>query len=102
MDKQIIIDDQKKTIHRLQQECTEKTNIIIALGNKLQAKEQECEKLRFPMKDTNYAILTKEEFEQFKQLKAENDELKGIRDSNFLHALEEQKEQINSLKPLPR
>ena len=44
-DKQIIIDDQKKTIHRLQQECTEKTNIIIALGNKLQAKEQECEGL---------------------------------------------------------
>ena len=45
-DKQIIIDDQKKTIHRLQQECTEKTNIIIALGNKLQAKEQECEELK--------------------------------------------------------
>ena len=45
-DKQIIIDDQTKTIHRLQQECTEKTNIIIALGNKLKAKEQECEELK--------------------------------------------------------
>lgn len=44
--KQIIIDDQKKTIHRLQDECTEKTNAIIALGNKLTAKEQECEELK--------------------------------------------------------
>ena len=45
-DKQIIIDDQKETIHRLQQECTEKTDTIIALGEQLQAKEQECEKLK--------------------------------------------------------
>ena len=36
----IIIDDQKETIHRLQQECTEKTNAIIALGEQLKAKEQ--------------------------------------------------------------
>ena len=40
-DEQIIIDDQKKTIHRLQQECTEKTNAIIALGEQLKRKEQE-------------------------------------------------------------
>ena len=66
-DKLRIIDDQKKTIHRLQQECTEKTNIIIALGNKLQAKEQECE---------------------------------GIRDGNFLHALEEQKRADKYFKTL--
>lgn len=46
MDKQIIIDDQKKTIHRLQQECTEKTNTILALGDKLKCKEQECEELK--------------------------------------------------------
>ena len=39
-------------------------------------KEQECEKLRFPMKDNNYAILTKEEFENFNQLKKENKQLK--------------------------
>ena len=59
-DKQIIIDDQKKTIHRLQDECTEKTNAIIALGEQLKraeqrivdlnktikAKEQECERLK--------------------------------------------------------
>lgn len=43
----------------------------------LKRKEQECEKLRFPMSDTNYAILTKEEFEQLDQLKAENEELKN-------------------------
>ena len=45
-DKQIIIDDQKETIHRLQQECTEKTNAIIVLGERLKAKEQECEGLK--------------------------------------------------------
>ena len=45
-DKQIIIDDQKKTIHRLQDECTEKTNAIIALGEQLKRKEQECEKAK--------------------------------------------------------
>lgn len=45
-DKQIIIDDQKKTIYRLQQECTEKTTAIIALGKQLKAKEQECEELK--------------------------------------------------------
>ena len=39
----IIIDDQKETIHRLQQECTEKTNAIIALGEQLKAKEQELQ-----------------------------------------------------------
>ena len=41
----------------------------------LKRKEQECEKLRFPMKDTNYALLTKEEFEEYGLLKAENEEL---------------------------
>ena len=35
--------------------------------------------------------------QQLDQLKAENDELKGIRDRNFLHALEEQ-EKANKLK----
>ena len=49
-DKQIIIDDQKETIHRLQQECTEKTNAIIALGERLKAKEQECEELKEKIK----------------------------------------------------
>ena len=44
--KQIITDDQKKTIHRLQEECTEKTNAIIALCEQLKAKEQECEELK--------------------------------------------------------
>lgn len=42
-DKQIIINDQKKTIHRLQDECTEKTNIIIALGEQLKRSEAQCE-----------------------------------------------------------
>ena len=54
-DKQIIIDDQKKTIHRLQDECTEKTNVIIALGEQLKAKEQELENICKAF-DIEYAI----------------------------------------------
>ena len=41
---QSAIEDYRQTIERLQQECTEKTNAIIALGEHLKAKEQECEK----------------------------------------------------------
>ena len=60
-DEQIIIDDQKKTIHRLQQECTEKTNAIIALGEQLKAKEQECETLASQL---DFEIQKKECLEQ--------------------------------------
>ena len=45
-DKQIIIDDQRKTIHRLQDECTEKTNAIIALGERLDQLKAENNLLR--------------------------------------------------------
>lgn len=59
--------------------CDEKEPCIYKIANeleeKLKAKEQECEKLRFPMTDTNYAILTKEEFEQLDQLKSESKEI---------------------------
>ena len=34
----------------MQQECTEKSNVIIALGEQLKAKEQECEKLKAEIK----------------------------------------------------
>ena len=34
IDEQEIIEDLKETIHRLQKECAEKTNSILALGNK--------------------------------------------------------------------
>ena len=56
-DKQIIIDDQKKTIHRLQQECTEKTNAIIALGEQLARKTQECKKLKKEIRELSNAKL---------------------------------------------
>ena len=49
-----IINDQENTIHRLQQECTEKTNAIIALGEQLKAKEQECEELKEEIKTKTY------------------------------------------------
>ena len=44
--KQSLIEDYRQTIERLQKECTEKTNAIIALGEHLKAKEQECEELK--------------------------------------------------------
>ena len=44
--KQIMIEIQKNMIDRLQQECTEKTTNIIALGEQLIAKGQECDKLK--------------------------------------------------------
>lgn len=84
-----IINDQKNTIHRLQQECTEKTNAIIALGERLQAKEQECERWK-KVNDEKNELLTKlgcptmatakrKVFclqEQLDKLKAENEQLK--------------------------
>ena len=42
---QIIIDDLKEMIYKLQIECAEKTDNILALGEKLHSKEQECEEL---------------------------------------------------------
>ena len=81
IDKQTIIDDQKKTIHRLQQECTEKTNTILALGDKLKCKEQECESLnadniylRDRESKLELAILRRDE--KLDQLKDEIEKLK--------------------------
>lgn len=57
MKEKILIDDYKNTIARLQQECTEKTDNIIALGEQLARKTEECEKLKqdfFEMQD-NFA-----------------------------------------------
>lgn len=83
IDKQIIIDDQKETIHRLQQECTEKTNTIIALGEQLQAKEQECEDLkedreRWKSNFNGKVSAIEELLQQLDQLKKSNEELKNI------------------------
>lgn len=83
-DKQIIIDDQKNTIHRLQQECTEKTNAIIALGEQLKRKEQECEELKIyiesneqQVKEVETLVMDNDRLiNELDQLKAENDELK--------------------------
>lgn len=48
------------------------------MARELIRKEQECERLRFPMQDTNYAILAKEEFEEYKKLKQTLTEIKEI------------------------
>lgn len=62
-DKQIIIDDQKKTIHRLQDECTEKTATIIALGEQLKAKEQELQEAM-----DNYVQLDLQRVKEYNEL----------------------------------
>ena len=80
-DKQIIINDQKKTIHRLQDECTEKTNAIIALGEQLKAKEQECEELNrqlISFMNGDYCTNGCSLKQQLDQLKKSNEELKNI------------------------
>lgn len=69
----------------------------------LKSKEQECEKLRFPMKDINYAILTKEEFENFDQLKAEVELLrqyKGSKQASYETMQREWNEAKNEVKKL--
>ena len=58
---QSLIEDYKQTIERLQKECTEKTNAIIALGEQLKAKEQECETLASQL---DFEIQKKECLEQ--------------------------------------
>lgn len=50
-----VINDYQNIVKRLQQECTEKTNAIIALGERLQAKEQECEELKEILKVWKYS-----------------------------------------------
>ena len=74
--KQIIIDDQRKTIHRLQDECTEKTNAIIALGEQIKAKEQECAMLRKMFADIDSANVKLHN--KIDQLKAELEEYKNV------------------------
>ena len=96
-DKQIIIDDQKKTIHRLQDECTEKTNAIIALGEQLEAKEQECEELKgISMKkcpkcgEVYLNSVGMEAFNQLDQLKAQllDQEAETLKAGGIIHKLE--------------
>lgn len=91
-DKQIIIDDQKKTIYRLQDECTEKTKAIIALGKQLKRKEQELKLAENHIKDLDLMVHNGEERENEleQKLKAKEQEcerlkwyLKEIRDDEL-------------------
>ena len=85
--------------------CNKGNCIILKLEQQLKAKEQECERLKKKLKEMNEVIRTETTRcslvnslkTELDQLKAENEELKGIRDRNFLHALEEQ-EKANKLK----
>ena len=82
MDKQIIIDDQKKTIHRLQDECTEKTNAIIALDEQLKAKEQELQEAM-----DNYVQLDLQRVKEYNELvdlyKAKEQECESWKKANY-------------------
>lgn len=87
MNKQII-NDQKKTIYRLQNECTEKTNAIIALGEQLQAKEQECEKIKEDNATLfDKAIEARKECTDLKEqlflLKTELEQMTALKDTYF-------------------
>jgi chromosome segregation ATPase len=106
-DKQIIIDDQNKIINILEQECTEKMDIIVALENKLKAKEQECEELKEQLKEMNEVIRTETTRcslvnslkTDLDQLKAENDTLNFECDTldfnnRFLQARVDKLEQV--------
>lgn len=77
-------------------------------ANKL---EQQLEQLKNENEDLKEQLITLDDedvvveitvkqFEEYKKLKAENNKLKGIRDRNFLHALEEQKRADKYLKTI--
>ena len=79
-DKQII-NDQKNTIHRLQQECREKTNAIIALGEQLKAKEQELQEAM-----DNYVQLDLQRVKEYNELvdlyKSKEQECEELKETN--------------------
>ena len=112
-DKQIIIDGVDVSgcsffdIHYLKDEDVEIKNFCRIVHcdcdsypncyyKQLKRKEQECKKWKNAYEVKEDALAESEEYceeleEQYNKLKAKNDELKGIRDRNFLHALEERK-----------
>ena len=71
---QSLIEDYRQTIERLQKECTEKTNAIIALGERLKAKTQECEQIK--EKYEALKLENQEGYEIVAELKHECEELK--------------------------
>lgn len=71
---QSLIEDYRQTIERLQKECTEKTNAIIALGEQLKAKEQECEQIK--EKYEALKLENQEGYEIVAELKQECEKLK--------------------------
>lgn len=99
-DKQIIIDDQKETIHRLQQECTEKTDTIIALGEQLKAKEQECEELKEEALHSDYGIMKNNLEGAITYLEKENKDLSKIIDckNETVLSLKQQLDQLKAEK----
>lgn len=40
-------------------------SVIINLSEKIRELEKKCEELRFPHRDNNFAVLTKEEYEKY-------------------------------------
>lgn len=58
----------------------------------LQQLKIENEKLRFPRKDIDFAVLTKEEFENYNKLKAENEELKKLNEQLATYYPQEENE----------
>ena len=82
---QSVIEDYRQTIERLQQECTEKTNAIIALGEQLKAKEQECEELKERLERTE------------EDLKYQCVDCMNVKSDRYRKALEEIEKVINNI-----
>ena len=119
-DKQIIIDDLKEMIYKLQIECAEKTDNILALGDQLKTAETVIEILEAKIGGNEYAISDivkeyqgkldqlKEQLEAYKmeaeegyeinaELKAENEELKK-QNNQFDNGINEQFSKIIELE----
>lgn len=85
-----------KKYYRKEQECEMWKNLTIENGAVALKYQKQLDNLKAELqkeKDWHKSAdeITKKNSEYVIQLKAENEELKGIRDRNFLHALEEQK-----------
>lgn len=88
---QIIIDDLKEMIYKLQIECAEKTDNILALGEKLHSKEQECEELKkdLDFQKSMYECARADEedkFEEIIELKQTLEEIREIAENTISSA----------------
>ena len=71
-----------------EQECEQLKNLLEGVQKSLEVEIEECSKWSQLETEARFELVKTQQ--QLDQLKAENEELKGVVDENFLHALEEQ------------